>query len=60
MKLLKEKCRLSLTVERNLDWAFSRAGRTVICSFSSDMVSFLFISFRCATVSFVFIVTLSS
>lgn len=25
LKLLKEKCRLNLTVERNLDWAFSRA-----------------------------------
>lgn len=26
MKLLNEKCRLSLSVERNLDWAFSRNG----------------------------------
>lgn len=26
LKLLNEKCKLSLSVERNLDWAFSRNG----------------------------------
>ena len=30
IKLLNEKCKLSLCVERNLDWAFSRKGKNFV------------------------------